>query len=103
VDSKPPRDREKTRQQDLKNPIYAPLVAAAGGKGKAMPYCVRLLETPGVGDAAPPGVSPTSRPTTVPGGDPEQFITNSTPTKTKSPRPHRSKAAHSENAGPASP
>jgi hypothetical protein len=103
VESKPPRDREKTRQQDLKNPIYAPLVVAAGGKGKAMPYCVRLLKTPGVGDAAPPGVSPTSGPTTVPGGDPEQSITESTPTKTKSPGPHRSKAAHSRNAGPASP
>jgi hypothetical protein len=103
VDSKAPRDREKTKQQDLTSPIYAPLVVAAGGNGKAMPYCVRLLETPGVGDTAPPGVSPTSWPTTAPGGDPDQFITKSTPTKTKSPHPHRSKPAHSKNAGPASP
>jgi hypothetical protein len=105
VDSKPPKDREKTRQLDLKNPIYAPLVVAAGGKGRAMPYCVRLLKTPDVGDTAPPGVSPTSRPTTAPGGDPDQFITKSTPTrtKTKPPHPHRSKPVHSRNAGPASP
>ncbi len=103
VDSKPPGDREKIKQQDLKNPIYAPLVVAAGGTGKAMPYCVRLLKTPGVGDTAPPGVSPTPRPTTAPGGNPDQFVTKGTPTKTKSPHPHRSKPAHSRNAGPASP
>jgi hypothetical protein len=96
--SKPAKEREKTRQQDLKNPIFAPLVAAAGGNGRAMPYCERLLKTPGVGDAAPPGVSPTSRPTEVQGGDPGQSTT-----KTKPPRPHRSTPAHRENAGSSSP
>jgi hypothetical protein len=102
VESKPPKDREKTKQQDLKDPIFAPLVTAAGGKGKAMPYCERLLKTPGVGDTAPPGVSPTPRPDNGQGqgqgGNQDQSTT-----KTKSPKPHHSKAAQQQDAGSSGP
>jgi hypothetical protein len=103
VESKPPKDKEKTKQQDLKDPIFAPLVTAAGGVGKAMPYCVRLLQTPGVGDTAPPGVSPTPRPDNGQGGNGQGGNQDQPTTKTKSPKPHHSKAAHQQNAGSSGP
>src|SRR6185436_13457400 len=58
VRGKPGKDREKTREQDLAQPRFAPLVAAITPKPKIMPYCVRLIETPGAGGAVPPGVPP---------------------------------------------
>ncbi len=74
VDGKPPKDREKAKQQALDSPDFASLVTAAGGKGKTMPYCVRLLQTSDAGDAAP---SADNSPNAT-----------KTPHHSKSPRPH---------------
>jgi hypothetical protein len=90
VAGKPPKDREKAKQQALDSPDFASLVTAAGGKGKTMPYCVRLLQAPG---------SPTPEPP-----DPGGFSSKSSPGATKAPpQPHHSKSPRPHTADKFSP
>jgi hypothetical protein len=71
------------RKDDLSDPTFAPLVAPAGGKAEVGPFCLRLLREHGVGDAAPPGASPTPSPAPghqgQPGDDNNQIRTNRSP------------------------
>jgi hypothetical protein len=83
----------KDPEKVVDTPPFAPLLTAAGGKDRVAPYCDQLLRVPGVGDTAPPGVSPTP----APAGKPDK------PDKTRSTPPENGRTRKSHPPGPRDP